>query len=92
MKLSKIFMALAAAIAATLFSLVAYASPEASATVNDAPAWVYVALGAIGVIAGFITHVDAQISEDFKRKWPWWIRMPWDYLAGNYKHSCNAKK
>ncbi|CAH8235314.1 hypothetical protein [Vibrio aestuarianus] len=90
MKLFKFFMVAAFALVASALSVVAQASTETAVSIaNDAPSWVYAAIAAVGVIAGFVAQLDAQVSEDFKRKWPWWARLVWDWLAGNYKHSRN---
>lgn len=56
----------------------------------DMPAWVYKALGVAAGLIGIVSQVDAQISEEFKRRWPWWIRLVWNLVAGNYRHSQNA--
>ena len=56
---------------------------------QEVPTWVYAAIGVVTTVAGFIAHVDAQVSEEFKAKWPWWLRLVWDFAAGNYKHSQN---
>lgn len=55
----------------------------------DMPAWLYKLLGAAAGVITVITQVDAQISEEFKMKWPWWLRLIWNFAAGNYKHSKN---
>ncbi|MBU2897698.1 hypothetical protein [Vibrio hepatarius] len=55
----------------------------------EVPNWVYMAIGMLTTIVGFIAHADAQVSEEFKAKWPWWLRFVWDFAAGNYKHSQN---
>lgn len=90
MKLYKIFIALAVAIVATLSSLATLASTGAAIVADtDMPAWAYAALAIVGAASGIAAQLDAQLSESFKHKWPWWLRLAWDCLAGNYKHSRN---
>lgn len=55
----------------------------------DMPAWVYQAFGVVAGIVGVISQIDAHISEEFKRRWPWWLRLVWNGAAGNYRHSAN---
>ncbi|MFM2589450.1 hypothetical protein [Vibrio sp. TBV020] len=55
----------------------------------EIPAWVYKVLGVAAGLIGIVSQVDAQISEEFKRRWPWWIRLFWNIAAGNYRHSKN---
>lgn len=74
-----------------MYSLTAAASEAAGSSIPaDAPAWVGIAIGIVAGAAGLVAQIDAQINEEFKRKWPWWVVVGWDVLAGNYKHSKNA--
>lgn len=73
-----------------LFVLPAIAWAAAGVPVDpEVPAWVYQLLGVAAGLIGIVSQVDAQISEEFKHKWPWWLRLIWDVAAGNYKHSQN---
>ncbi len=81
----KTFVQFAVALALLLVASVSFAADGG----GTAPAWVYSLLGFVAAIVGLISQVDAQISEDFKRRWPWWLSVPWDLIAGNYKHSKN---
>ncbi|MFL9806305.1 hypothetical protein AB6D40_022635 [Vibrio cyclitrophicus] len=76
------------ALMVTMFSTLAFASLGVPA--DDAPAWVYRALGVLAGVVSVVAQVDAQISEAFKRKWPWWLRVAWNLTAGNYRHSKNV--
>lgn len=80
--------ALLVTVVAISFPSVALAS-DVLPQVSDMPAWVYSLLGVAAGVIGVISQIDAQISEEFKRKWPWWLRLAWNLLAGNYRHSEN---
>ncbi|HFQ4959216.1 TPA: hypothetical protein ACGUPM_002669 [Vibrio vulnificus] len=82
--------ALVVGLSASLYSVTASATEIVNnAFPPDAPAWIGTAIGFVVAAAGLVAQLDAQVSEDFKHKWPWWLRVPWDALAGNYKHSKN---
>ncbi|GAB6263920.1 hypothetical protein [Photobacterium sp. R1] len=57
---------------------------------NEAPAWAIATIGFFVGLAGVVSQADAQMSEEFKRKWPWWLKLTWNLLVGNYKHSRNV--
>lgn len=57
---------------------------------TDTPDWALKLFSFAAMAVGVVSQVDAQISEEFKRKWPWWLRVVWDFIAGNYKHSKNV--
>ena len=40
-------------------------------------------------VCGLVSKIDAHIPEDFKAKWPRWLRDVWDFFGGNYLKSKN---
>ncbi len=73
-----------------LLVLPTFAIASAGAPVEaDLPAWVYQLLGVAAGLISVISQVDAQISEEYKMKWPRWFRFLWNLAAGNYKYSQN---
>ncbi len=57
----------------------------------ELPEWFLKLTMIAGGAVALIAQLDAQISESFKQKWPWWIRWTWDFIAGNYRHSKNEQ-
>ncbi|NOH85522.1 hypothetical protein F0249_17135 [Vibrio sp. 03-59-1] len=74
---------------ALLFTSVTFAATGTTVDPN-VPDWFYAAVGIATTVATSIAHVDAQVSEEFKRSWPWWFRWLWNRAAGNYKRSKNV--
>ncbi|WP_447039648.1 hypothetical protein [Vibrio alginolyticus] len=75
------------AVVALLFASVALAS--SGMMEPDTPAWAAAALGFVATVVGVVAQIDAQVPEEFKGKWPWWLRWVWNAAAGNYKYSQN---
>ncbi|KJY84821.1 hypothetical protein TW81_02175 [Vibrio galatheae] len=74
---------------ALLLMLVASVAFASTGEPSAIPDWAAAAFSFGLIVVGLISQVDAQVSEEFKRKWPWWLRLFWDTAAGNYKHSQN---
>lgn len=41
-------------------------------------------------VIGSVAAIDAFIPEETKARLPWWVRLVWDLLAANVRHSKNA--
>lgn len=87
--LKKMILVIGCAAVSMLTALPVLAA-EAFSVPESAPVWVGTVALAIAAIQGMASQIDAHIPEEFKRRWPWWLVMGWNYLAGNYKHSKNA--
>lgn len=83
--MKKLFQLFSALLLMSVASVAFASTGEPSAI----PTWAAAALGFVATAAGLIAHVDAQVSEEFKHKWHWLLRLIWDIAAGNYKHSQN---